>query len=72
MNNVFYRGDDDNGKEAFRRWFHYVGELQSFFPCASILALSVTCMKKVSRRVSKILNISDDAVQISTYQINKI
>lgn len=26
INNVFYREDDDNEKEAFRRWFHYVEE----------------------------------------------
>lgn len=23
MNNVFYRGDDDNGKEAYRKWFQW-------------------------------------------------
>ena len=62
---LLYRGDDENGREAFRRWFHHVGELRSLFPSASVLALSATCTKKVSKRVLKILNISEDAVQIA-------
>lgn len=62
MNDVLFMEDDDKGKEVFRKWFNYVGELRSFFPSASILALSATCTKKFSRRVSKILNISSDAV----------
>lgn len=51
MNNVFYRGDDDNGKEVYRKWFYYVGELWFFFLFVLILVLSVICMKKVLRRV---------------------
>ena len=61
---LLYRGDDENGREAFRRWFHHVGELRSLFPAASVLALSATCTKKVSKRVlKKMLSISEDAVQ---------
>lgn len=31
---------DDDDRNAFRKWFSYIGELRSIFPSASVLALS--------------------------------
>lgn len=58
-----YRGEEE-GKQAFRKWFSYIGELRSLFPKASVLALSATCTKKISRRVSKILQLDADTTEI--------
>lgn len=43
---------DDDDREAFRKWFSYVGEL----PSASVLTPSATCTHTFCRRVRKILN----------------
>lgn len=58
-----YRGEEE-GKQAFRKWFSHIGELRSLFPKASVLALSATCTKKISRRVSKILQLGTDTTEI--------
>lgn len=55
---------EEEGKQAFRKWFSYIGELRSLFPKASVLALSATCTKKISRRVSKILQLDADTTEI--------
>lgn len=55
---------DDDDRNAFRKWFSYVGELRSIFPSASVLALSATCTHKICRRVRKVLNLKDDATEI--------
>ena len=57
------RGEEE-GKQAFRKWFSHIGELRSLFPKASILALSATCTKKISKRVSKILQLPFDKNEI--------
>lgn len=62
MNNVFYRGDDKNEKKLSEDGSIMSESYGLFFHCIDF----ATCTKKVSRRVSKILNISNDAVQIST------
>ncbi|XP_053388901.1 bifunctional 3'-5' exonuclease/ATP-dependent helicase WRN-like [Mercenaria mercenaria] len=54
-------GEDDTGK-AFRKWFSHLGELRSFFPSASILALSATCKKSHYKKVMKTLNMKGDTV----------
>ena len=56
--------DEEEGKQAFRKWFSHIGELRSLFPKASILALSATCTKKISKRVSKILQLPFDKNEI--------
>lgn len=55
---------EEEGKQAFRKWFSHIGELRSLFPKASVLALSATCTKKISRRVSKILQLGTDTTEI--------
>lgn len=61
---AFFRGEDEaGGKEAFRKWFSYIGELRSIYPKASVLALS-TCTKKISKRVAKVLQFSSDCLEI--------
>lgn len=63
MNNLFYRGDDDKNEKKLSEDGSIMSESYGlFFLCIDF----ATCTKKVSRRVSKILNISNDAVQIST------
>ncbi|XP_048747213.2 probable ATP-dependent DNA helicase RecS [Ostrea edulis] len=57
-------GQSDEKKEAFRKWFGDIGELRSLFPRASILALSATCTKKISRRVYKVLDLGVDTIEI--------
>ena len=69
MENVFIflfitRGEDDEKKSAFRKWFACVGELRALFPEASVMALSATCKKKDYKKVMKLLHISDDAVTV--------
>ncbi|OWF35276.1 ATP-dependent DNA helicase RecS [Mizuhopecten yessoensis] len=54
----------EEDKKAFRKWFSYIGEVRSLFPDASMLAPSATCTKKISRRVSKVLQMDDDLVEI--------
>lgn len=61
---MFYRGQSEDGKEAFRKWFGHVGELRSLFPNANVLALSATCTKKTAKRVKKCLNLSDKSLEI--------
>lgn len=61
---MFYRGQSEDGKEAFRKWFGHFGELRSFFPNANVLALSATCTKKTAKRVKKCLNLSDKSLEI--------
>lgn len=56
------KNDDD--RNAFRKWFSYVGELRSIFPSASVLAVSATCTHEICRRVRKVLNLKDDATEI--------
>ncbi|XP_033754691.1 probable ATP-dependent DNA helicase RecS [Pecten maximus] len=56
--------DKEEDKKAFRKWFSYIGEIRALFPHASLLALSATCTKKISRRVKKVLQLQDDMVQI--------
>ncbi|XP_053390806.1 bifunctional 3'-5' exonuclease/ATP-dependent helicase WRN-like [Mercenaria mercenaria] len=53
--------EDDTGK-AFRKWFSHLWELRSFFPSASILALSATCKKSHYKKVMKTLNMKGDTV----------
>ncbi|XP_061190292.1 probable ATP-dependent DNA helicase RecS [Saccostrea echinata] len=55
---------EEEGKQAFRKWFSHIGELRSIHPKASILALSATCTKKISKRVSKILELQADTIEI--------
>ncbi|XP_063419305.1 probable ATP-dependent DNA helicase RecS [Mytilus trossulus] len=55
---------EDESKQAFRKWFSYIGELRSLFPDASILALSATCTKQISKRVLKVLQLDPNAVEI--------
>jgi len=61
----FFRGEnEDGGKEAFMKWFSYIGELRSIYPKASVLTLSATCTKKISKRVAKVLQLSSDCIEI--------
>nr|XP_022292514.1 uncharacterized protein LOC111103492 [Crassostrea virginica] len=55
---------DEEDRQAFRRWFSYLGELRSIFPEASLLALSATCTRKISKRVKKVLNFRDNTLEI--------
>lgn len=65
MNNVFYKGDDDNGKEAFRKWIHYDRELRTFFRLHQFWHWMLHAWRKCQEEYQR-YNISDDAVQIST------
>ncbi|XP_078310160.1 ATP-dependent DNA helicase RecQ-like [Crassostrea virginica] len=55
---------DEEDRQAFRKWFSYLGELRSVFPEASLLALSATCTRKISKRVKKVLNCRDNTLEI--------
>ena len=65
------RGEEE-GKQAFRKWFSHNGERRSLFPKASILALSATCTKNISKRVSKILQLPFDKneIRVSPDKVN--
>lgn len=43
----------------FRKWFRRVGEIRSYFPEASLLALSATCTKTIKKRVIEVLGLKD-------------
>jgi len=44
--------------------FSYIGELRSLFPEVSVLALSATCTRKISKRVCKILQMDSNSAEI--------
>ncbi|KAK3107439.1 hypothetical protein FSP39_014645 [Pinctada imbricata] len=54
-----------DGKEAFRKWFGFVGGLRSLLPSATVLALSATCTNQVKRRVMKALALKPETLQIA-------
>lgn len=62
--NMFYRGQSEDGKEVFRKWFGYVGELRLLFLNVNVLVLSVICMKKIVKCVKKCFNFSDKFLEI--------
>ncbi|XP_062596171.1 ATP-dependent DNA helicase Q1-like [Saccostrea cucullata] len=39
-------------EKVFRRWFRHIGEIRSYFPEASVLALSATLLEKAVRNLS--------------------
>ncbi|XP_056016380.1 ATP-dependent DNA helicase RecQ-like [Ostrea edulis] len=49
----------DKEDKVFRKWFRRVGEIRSYFPEASLLALSATCTKTIKKRVIEVLGLKD-------------
>ena len=64
---VFNRGgyeDTQEEEDVFRKWFRYVGELRSFHPKATVLALSATCTLRIQKRVMTVLNLHKSSTKI--------
>lgn len=58
-------GDSEGeGKQAFRKWFSHIGELRSIYPIHLFLLLVQHVPKKISKRVSKILQLQGDTTEI--------
>ena len=46
----FFRGEDNDVKPAFRKWFSFICELRSVCPTPSVVALSAKCTLKIRER----------------------
>ena len=70
---MFFRGGSEDSPEdkAFRRWFRHIGELRSFFPNATVMALSATCTQKILHRVMRVLNFNTKTTTVISVSPNR-
>ncbi|XP_062611989.1 ATP-dependent DNA helicase RecQ-like [Saccostrea cucullata] len=58
-------------EKVFRRWFRHIGEIRSYFPEASVLALSATCTNTIKKRVTEVLGLKEyEYITVSPNQEN--